>query len=198
MKSNQQVGVVIADDFKTVTFQVTGYADIVLDMDKLHADIIRRAACVGMAQVRIVDAAAISMTDKSGAIIPAADRIATKHARMAELVGHYMTGTAEWSRVKASSGPKGGYLFEALCETFAGRKTPDEIRVWLDALSDKQQTALREDDTIAPVIAKIKLAKSAGQPKEDTKALLEGLTAAPVVPAPDATPTEETPTTPAP
>lgn len=190
MKSNQQVGVVIADDFKTVTFKVIGHADIVLEMDKLSEAVKLRAACVGMAQVRIVDAAAIGMTDKAGAIIPAAERIATKHSRMAELVAHYMTGTVEWSRVKASAGPSGGYLFEALCEMFPA-KTPVDIRAYLDGLSDKQQAALREDDTVSPIIAKIKVAKSAGQPKLDTKALLGGLEAAEVPPS------EEEPTTPA-
>lgn len=180
MKTNQQVGVAIADDFSAVTFTVKGFEakPIVLEMAKLSDAVRTRAACVGMAQVRIVDAAAIGAADKDGNIIPAEKRLEMKHTRMAELVAHYMTGTEEWSRVRASAGIAGGYLFEALCELYAASRTPEQIRAFLDGLSDKEQTALREDDTVSPIIAKIKKAKTEGQPKVDTAALLGNLTAA--------------------
>lgn len=175
MKSNQQVAPVISDDFSTVSFEVAGMDTIVLHMDRLHPDIIRRAACVGMAQVRIVDAAAVGAADKDGNIIPAAERIAKKHANMAALVAHYETGTAEWSRVR-EGGPKGGFLFEALCKLYP-EKSAEAIRAWLDGLDDKQQAALREDDSVAPIIAGIKAERNKDKPKVDTKSLLTGLTA---------------------
>lgn len=146
MKSNQQVAPIIAEDFGSVSFEVSGYETLVLHMDKLHPDIVRRAACVGFAQVRIVDAAAVSMTDKDGNIVPADVRLAKKHANMAALIAHYETGTAEWSRIK-TAGAKGGFLFEALCKLYP-EKGADAIRTWLDGLDDKQQAALREDDVV--------------------------------------------------
>lgn len=176
MKQNQMVEPVIADDFSAVTFKVRGMPDIRLDMGKLHADIIRRAACVGMAQVRIVDAAAIGVADKDGNVIPADKRVAMKHAAMARLVEHYETGTSQWSRV-SEGGPTGGYLFDALCKMYGHKKAPSEIRAYLDGLSAKEQAALREDDEVAPVIAAIKAerAKLDPTPKPDTKGLLANL-----------------------
>jgi len=108
MKANQIVEPIINDAFTTVTFNVRGHKPLVLDMDKLHPDIVKRAACVGMAQVRINDAAAIGRTDKEGRIIPDADRTAMKYEAMKRLVEHYMTGTAEWAqRVAKGKGDAG-------------------------------------------------------------------------------------------
>lgn len=162
----------IAEDFSSVSFEVATMPTLTLDMGKLHADIVRRAACVGMAQVRIVDAAAVSRTKKDGTLRTKEEMIAVKHARMADLIAHYETGTAEWSRVAASSGPAGGYLFEALCEMYAGKQEPKQIREFLDGLSGKEQAALREDDEVAPIIARVKAKKAEGQPKVDTKGIL--------------------------
>lgn len=106
MKENQSVMPIIADDFSTVTFRTRGQPDIVLHMDRLHPGILKRAACSGMAQVRIVDAAAIPATDKDGNIIPADERQRMKYERMAALVEHYETGTDQWSRVSEGGGGK--------------------------------------------------------------------------------------------
>lgn len=178
MKSNQQVGVDIAADFSAVTFTVKGFAPRTLIMANLSEAVRTRAACVGMAQVRVVDAAAIPAADKDGNIIPEATRLAMKDERIGALIDHYMTGTEEWSRVTAAKSD-GGLLFEALCRLYGHMKAPSEIRAWLDGLSDKEQAALREDDEVAPVILRVKAERNAGKPKADTKALLQGLTAAP-------------------
>jgi hypothetical protein len=107
LKENQQVKPVVDMDTGLVQFHVRGYAEpLVLDMSKLHPDIVKRAAMVGMAQVRIVDAAAIGAADDDGNIIPAEDRIRMKHDAMRALIAHYETGTADWSR--AGSGGGGG------------------------------------------------------------------------------------------
>ena len=106
MKDNQSVGVSINEEFSHVTFEVRGQGTLILDMGKLHEDIIRRAACVGMAQVRIVDAAAVGKADKEGRIVPEAERNAMKFAKMKALVDHYNSGTATWERVRVASAPK--------------------------------------------------------------------------------------------
>ncbi len=106
MKENQHVQPVIDIAAGTVTFNVKDRTPLVLHADKLHPDIKLRAALVGMAQVRIVDAAAVPAADADGNIIPEAKRLDLKHANMAELIEHYETGTAEWSRVGQGGGGK--------------------------------------------------------------------------------------------
>jgi len=102
LKDNQQVAPVVADDGMTVTFHVAdGLDPIVLHMDRLSPEILRRAACVGMAQVRIIDAAAVPATDADGLIVPRAERLALKRERMSALVAHYETGTTKWNRRRA-------------------------------------------------------------------------------------------------
>lgn len=105
MKVNQQVKPIVDVQAGTVTFQIAdGKEPLVLDMAKLHPDIVKQAALVGMAQVRIVDAAAVSAADEDGNIIPADKRIALKRERIEALIAHYHTGTAEWSRAASGGG----------------------------------------------------------------------------------------------
>ena len=108
MKANQQINPIIDLANNKVIFDIAdGQESLVLNMDKLHPDIIRRAALVGMAQVRIIDAAAIGSADKDGTIIPRSERLRMKRERMEALIVHYESGTAEWTR-KASGGGTGG------------------------------------------------------------------------------------------
>lgn len=149
-------------------------SDMVLTFDpsKVHAANKSYAEFHGWKQ-RFVDAAAMSKDTKTG--LPASPEAKAK--AISALIGHYESGTEKWSRV-SEGGPKGGFLYEALCKVFGHKKSPTEIRTWLDGLDDKQQAALREDDTIAPVIAELKAAKAAAKPaaeKVDTKALLAGI-----------------------
>ena len=104
MKDNQLISPQIADDFTKVTFEVKGMPSLILDMMKLHPDIIKRAACVGMAQVRIIDAAAISRADSDGTVRTPKEMLELKRAKMSELIDHYMTGTSEWNRKRAAGG----------------------------------------------------------------------------------------------
>jgi hypothetical protein len=104
MKDNQQIKPVVSDDLTKVTFEIRGADSLVLDMTKLHPDIIRRAACVGMAQVRIIDAAAVGRDDGAGGVRSASEMLTLKRERMAALVSHYMTGTDEWNRKRAAGG----------------------------------------------------------------------------------------------
>src|SRR3954463_5945761 len=111
---------------------------------------------------RLVDTAAMSKDTKTGLPATPAEKVEAIKA----LIAHYESGTEKWSRV-AEGGPKGGFLYEALCKVYGHKKAPSEIRAWLDGLDDKQQAALREDDTIAPVIAEIKAAKAKAKPEAE-------------------------------
>jgi hypothetical protein len=152
---------------------------ITLDMSKVHEKVRTYAAFHGMKQ-RLVDVAAMSRDTKTG--LPATPT--EKAEAIAELAEYYEGGAEDWNRKGASTtGAKGGFLFEALVQVYgpgtATGKAEADIRVWLDGLDDKAQAALREDDTIAPVIAAIKAKRAEGKPKVDTKAILGGLVSVP-------------------
>lgn len=90
-KSNSVVTVQQFDN--SLQFDVIGADSIVLNMDKLHPDVLKRAAFHGMKQ-RIADAAAMSRNPETGQ--PATPE--EKYEAMRALVEHYHSGTAEWSR----------------------------------------------------------------------------------------------------
>lgn len=168
MKANSIIGTeVLPGGF--IRFVVKGAGDRTLDLNRVHEANKEHAAIHGFIQ-RISDAAAIGRNPDNGQAASPADKLEA----MSRLIEHYESGTPDWSRVR-EAGPKGGYLFEALCRLYAISKTPEQIRAYLDGLTDKQQAALREDDTVAPVIAEIKKEKAKDAPKMDTKALLDGL-----------------------
>lgn len=151
-----------------IMFTVKGAGVVSLQLSKIHADNLRHAAIHGMIQ-RISDAAAISRNPETGA----AASPEAKLEAMQKLVAHYESGTAEWTRVR-EAGPKGGLLFEALVRM---GNSAEEVREFLDGLSDKEQAALREDSDVAPIIAQIKAEKAKADtgPKPDTKAMLASL-----------------------
>ena len=169
MKANSIIGTEVLSA-GVIRFHVKGAGFVDFDTTKVHVDVAVRAAQHGFIQ-RISDAAAISRDPETGRPATAEEKM----AKMAALIAHYETGTAEWSRVQAG-GPKGGLLFDALCRLYGHQKAPSDIRTWLDGLSDKEQAALREDATIAPVIAAIKAERAKDQPKMDTASLLADLT----------------------
>lgn len=152
-----------------ISISVIGAGSITFDPAKAHPANTAYAAFHGWKQ-RFVDAAAMSRDTETGK--PASPQ--EKYEAIEALVEHYESGTEKWTR-QAEAGPRGGYLFEALCRVYGHKKAPTEIREWLNGLNEKQQAALREDDSIAPVIAAIKAEKRKDQPQVDTKSLLAGL-----------------------
>lgn len=136
MKDNQHVKPVINLETREVSFEVKGLPTLTLHMEKLHPSIVAQAAMVGMAQVRIVDAAAIGRTDKDGRIIPEAERIQAKWDAMQELIAHYETGTDEWSRRASGDGAaRTSLAIEALAEIKG--VTVEKAREQLEAYAQK-------------------------------------------------------------
>lgn len=135
LKDNQQVAPVVSEDGRTVTFHIAdGGEPLVLHMDRLSPEVLARAACVGMAQVRIIDAAAVGAQGPDGAILSRAERMALKRERMTALVEHYETGTTEWNRKRvAGTGARdeGGLVIQAL------------VRVYGDTLERAEATITR-------------------------------------------------------
>ena len=122
MKSNQQVAPVIDLEANRVVFTISdGGEPLVLDMSKVSEAVRIRAAMVGMAQVRIVDAAAISAEDPDdGHIRSAAERMELKRERMAALIAHYETGTEEWKRTGGGEGGAKSLTIEAIANLAYG------------------------------------------------------------------------------
>lgn len=176
MRENQMVKPVVNLEEQTVTFEVKGMESLVLDMKKLHPDIIRQAAMVGMAQVRIVDAAAIGRADEDGNIIPEEERLGLKWERMQALIEHYHSGTGEWSR-RAEGGPRVSLALQALAEIKG--QTLEKAREGLAMYAAKnhnndEKAALKylaQGETMQRKMAEIRLRK-AGPSKVDADAVL--------------------------
>lgn len=178
MKENQHVQPVVNLDANTVVFHVKGHNDIVLDVTKLHPDILRRAAMVGMAQVRIVDAAAVGMTDDEGNILGEEERIQLKYDRMEALVNHYHTGTSEWSRRGTGEGGVGKSLTIEAIARIKGMEY-DEAKAEVTKYAEskfggdnkKALAKFRESPTVAKAMLEIK-AERLPAPKADADAML--------------------------
>lgn len=116
MKENQSVKPVIDMAQGSVVFEVRNHTPLRLDMAKVHEDNVKRAAFVGMAQVRIVDAAAVPVQDSKGNLRTPAQRDELKYNRMKALIDHYESGSALWSPKAQAIGPvdKSELIREAL------------------------------------------------------------------------------------
>lgn len=171
LKSNSIITHTVDDEGSAITFHVRGAGDVTLRLDALHAAIMNRAAVHGLIQ-RISDAAALSRDSETGQPATPQDKLEA----MARLVAHYMSGTDQWSRVAAGA-PKGGLLFKALCRMYEGDKTPDEIREFIDGLSDKEQSGLRRDEEVSAMIRTIEAEQAKSAPSVDTKSILGKLRA---------------------
>lgn len=180
MKDNQHVRPVIDVTAGTVTFEVKGRDALVLHADKLHPDILKRAALVGMAQVRIVDAAAVGMADDEGNIIPEADRLGMKYKRMADLIAHYESGTQEWSRVGNGGGGR-SITIEAIARVRGVEYdvAKDEVAIFAAEKYDGDTKAalafLRTGARVSAAIEAIRKERMPA-PKVDADAALDELT----------------------
>lgn len=95
-KSNSIVTTAVRED-GVIVFTVLGVGELEFDPTKASATNRKRAEVHGWIQ-RIVDTAAIGVTDKDGNVIPRADRNRMKYHSMNEVITHYEGGGEEWSR----------------------------------------------------------------------------------------------------
>lgn len=145
-------------------------ASIRLNPSDLNDDVRHAAMLHGLKQ-KLVDAAAISRD-------PATGRSATvevKYLAVKEVFDRLLAG--QWNKPReGGAGATGGLLFAALVRLYAGRKTEQQIREYLDGLSDAEQAALRSAERVAPIIAQIKAERDAKKSDGvDTDKLLAGL-----------------------
>jgi hypothetical protein len=126
---------------------------LILDTANLTDAIKQHAMMHGLKQ-KLVDAAAISRDPETGR----AATVDTKFKAVEEVYERVLAG--EWNkRREGGAGGSGGLLFRALCRKYADRKTPEQLREWLDGKSDAQQAAMRKDPEIARIIEEIRTEK---------------------------------------
>ena len=150
---------------KRLTLTFSNGDELVLDTDKLSEEIVADALAHGLKQ-KLVDAAAISRDPSNGR----AASIELKHASVKEVLERLLAG--EWNKRREGGGNSGGLLFRALCVMYDGRKTVDDIKAYLEKLSDKEKAALRKNPKVAQVIDSLRTAD--GDAGEDLLAELEG------------------------
>lgn len=140
--------------------------ELAIDAAELSGEMRVAAMMHGLKQ-KLVDAAAISRDPTNGR----AAGIEVKHAAVKEVAERLLAG--EWNKRREGGGNAGGLLFRALCEMYAGRKSAEDITVYLATLSDKEKAALRKNPRVAEVIERLRVAGG----DDNSDELLAGLEA---------------------
>jgi hypothetical protein len=116
-----------------ILFKVAGVGTVQLDMEKLHPDVLSKAAFIGMYN-RLVDATAL----RKGATAQ------EKFDELQRLATHYETGTGEWALTRASGG--GGHgrkeVVEAMVYVFGIDASTADMRI--RALAQKRGVEEKE------------------------------------------------------
>ena len=116
---------------------------------------------------KLVDAAAISRNPETGRAASVAD----KRAAVQEVLDRLLAG--EWNKAREGGGA-GGLLFRALVRMYDGKRTPDDIKAFLESKTDAEKAALRKNSTVAAMIETIR-AETGDAASIDTDAMLAGL-----------------------
>lgn len=173
-KSNSVITVTAESD-TVLVFTVLGAGEIRFDTEKANAALTQRAAMHGWKQ-RISDAAAMSRNPENGQ--PATPQ--EKMEAMAELIAHYESGTADWSRRGSGSG--GGESPALVVEAVARVKgvSTTEASAMIDRMAAADGTdrktaiaKLRKAGAVAKAMLAIKAERLAAVPADD--GLLDGL-----------------------
>ena len=123
---------------------------LTVDASQLSQEIREHAMMHGLKQ-KLADAAAISRdpeTGRTATIDTKYNAVATVHNRL--------VNDGQWNASRGEGGGAGGLLYRALIRFYAGTRTPEQIREYLDALNPAQQAALRVNARVAPIIAAIR------------------------------------------
>lgn len=103
------------------------------------------------AKQKLIDAAAISRDPATGR----AASVAIKRAAVNEVLERMRAGQWFKPRADGTTGA-GGLLYRALVRFYDGRKTPEQVRAFLDSLDDAKQQALRRNSQIAAIIEELR------------------------------------------
>ena len=134
---------------------------------------IREAAIMHGLKQKLCDAAAISRDPATGR----AATIDTKYDAVKEVFDRITSADGTWNKQReAGAGGSGGLLLAALVRMYAGRKTKDDLRAFLDGKNLSEQAALRKNPRVAEIIEEIKAERAKdGDDDTDSDAMLEEL-----------------------
>ena len=79
--------------------------------------------------------------------------ISDKWNALVEVYSRLLGG--EWNAVREGGGNAGGLLYRALLRYFADKRTPEQVREWLNGKTDAEKAALRKNAKIAKIILDI-------------------------------------------
>jgi hypothetical protein len=157
-----------AIDNGILTITVQGFEPVVVDPAAYPDALVRYAALHGFKQ-KYMDAAAIERDETTGKPALPADKY---KAIMAVRAHHLETG--EWNRTGGGDGGGDGLLVSALVE-YLGQDA-ETVRATVGTWDKRTQAAMRADAQVAPIIARIRMAREAKNAKGvDTGALLAAM-----------------------
>ena len=122
---------------------------LIVGIKDLSPDLVSQALIHGLKQ-KLVDAAAISRNPETGRAATVQD----KYEAVRVVYDRLLSGA--WNAVREGGGQSGGLLFKALLRMYAGRKTEQDIRAFLEDKSDAEKTALRKNPRVAQIIEDIR------------------------------------------
>lgn len=137
-------------DGTKLTLTFANGATLNIDASLVSDDIQRHAVMHGLKQ-KLVDAAAISRNTETGR--PAS--VSDKYEAVKTVYDRLLRG--EWNATREGGGT-GGMLLQALCHIHADRKTPEQIRAWLEGKTDQEKAALRKNPKVAEIIEELRAA----------------------------------------
>ena len=154
-------------EMQSVTFiSANCKATLCASLVGLEPGIITKLALRGLKE-KLADGMAKNVDTKTGHSIDDSVKIATA----TEIYNALCNGLYGIARTGGSSEPKGGYLFNALCELYPA-KTPEELKTFLAGKTKAEQARLREyNPKIKAIIDRMK-AESVKSLDIDTDALL--------------------------
>lgn len=128
------------------------------------SDEIRTAAMLHGLKQKLGDAAAISRNPDTGRSASLSDKIAA----VREVFARITTPDGTWNKVRESGegSGNGGLLFRALCNLYAGKRTPEQITAFLAGKTEAEKAALRKTAPVAAEIERIRPAKTSGNGEE--------------------------------
>lgn len=135
-----------------------------LPIGALSEGIIAQATLHGLKQ-KLVDAAAIARNPDTGRSATIEDKFEAVKAVYDRLLGGAWNAARE-----GAGGGSGGLLFRALVKMYDGRKSPADIREFLEGKTDAEKAALRKNPKVSAIIETLRAA-----PDTDTDAMLDEL-----------------------
>lgn len=146
-KRNATISAAINGTALTLTF--ANGETLTMHGDALNSDVQQYAMMHGLKQ-KLVDAAAISRNPETGRAATVEDKFQAVKTVFDRLL------SGQWNATREGGGATGGLLLQALCRMYAGRKTVDELKAFLEDKTDAEKAALRKNPRVAAIIEEIR------------------------------------------